>query len=76
MTEMVLKANTLPPPLFQLIQTEKIKVRQLHGEIRLIPIQEHASANDCPLLGLYSSGKLTVDKHLAWNRENKALEEK
>jgi hypothetical protein len=72
MTEMVLQTKTLPEPLFQLVRTEKVKVRELYGEIHLIPINEKTS--DCPLLGLYSGGKLTVEKHHAWSREDKELE--
>jgi len=75
MTEMVLQARTLPEPLFRLIHSEKVKVREHRGEIHLIPLQEKITTSDCPLLGLYSDGKLTVDKHLAWSREDKALEE-
>jgi len=51
-----------------------VKVRKINGEVHLIPIQEKVNANDCPLLGLYADGKLTVEKHLAWSREDKALE--
>ncbi|MCL2387703.1 MAG: hypothetical protein FWC89_09185 [Defluviitaleaceae bacterium] len=29
---------------------------------------------DCPLLGLYADGKLTVEMHHAWSREDKARE--
>jgi len=75
MVEMVLQANTLPDPLFRLIRTEKVKVRESHGEILLLPIQESLTASDCPLLGLFSDEKLTVEKHLTWSREDKAMEE-
>jgi len=39
MMETVMNTNTLPEPLFSLIRTEKVKVRETGGEIRLIPIQ-------------------------------------
>jgi len=75
MAEMVLQARALPEPIFRLIHAEKVKVREHKGEVHLIPIKEKVTSNDCPLLGLYSDGKLTVDKHLAWSREDKAQEE-
>ena len=74
MAELVLQAKTLPEPLYRLIRTEKVKIRESHGEIHLIPIDEKAIVADCPLLGLYSDGKLTVEMHRAWSREDKELE--
>ena len=74
MADMVLQSNTLPEPLFRLIKTDKVKVRESHGEIRLIPIQEKITAIDCPLLGMFANGKLTVEKHFAWSREDKITE--
>ena len=76
MPEMVLNVKTLPETLFRMLPTEKVKVRKINGEVHLIPIQEKANVNDCPLLGLYADSKLTVEKHLAWSREDKALEAK
>ena len=76
MSEMVLSVKTLPKTLFRMLPTEKVIVRKINGEVHLIPIQEKVSANDCPLLGLYADGKLTVEKHLAWSRDDKALESK
>jgi len=76
MSEMVLSVNTLPETLFGMLTTEKVKVRKINGEVHLIPIQEKANTSDCPLLGLYTDNKLTVEKHLAWSREDKALEAK
>ena len=75
MAEMVLYARALPEPLLRLISSEKVKIREYRGEVHLIPIKENVTSSDCPLLGLYSDRKLTVDKHLAWSREDKALEE-
>ena len=73
MNEMILYTRTLPEPLFQLIPTEKVKIREMNGEIRLTPVKEVASG--CPLLGMYSDGKLTIDKFLNWKREDKELEQ-
>ena len=76
MAEIVLSVKTLPETLFRMLPTEKVKVRKINGEVHLIPMQEKSNASDCPLLGLYADGKLTVDKHLAWSREDKTLEAK
>jgi len=75
MVEMTLQTRTLPEPLFRLIRSEEVKVREYSGEVHLIPINEQVTTSDCPLLGLYPDSKVTVDKHLAWSRENKVLEE-
>ena len=75
MSEMVLNAKVLPESLFQLIPTEMVKVKEVNGEIHLIPIHEKITTDDCPLLGLYADGKLTIEKHHAWSREDKELEE-
>jgi len=72
--ETILNTNTLPQPILRLIPTEKIKVREHNGIIHLIPFKEKPIQSSCPLLGLYSNGKLTVEKHLAWSREDKELE--
>ena len=76
MSDMILSVKTLPKTLFRMLPTEKVKVRKINGEVHLIPIQEKVSVDDCPLLGLYADGKLTVDKHLAWSRDDKSLEAK
>ena len=72
MTEMVLNTRALPEPLFQLIHTEKVKVREAQGEIRLIPIRE--TDLDCPLLGMFADGKISVDKFIANKQIEKELE--
>ena len=74
MTEMVIPTGSLPELVFQLIQTTKVKVRQHHGEVHLIPVHDNPISSDCPLLGLYADGVLTVEKHFLWSREDKELE--
>ena len=73
---MVLQARTLPTPLLRLISTEKVKIREdNNGEIRLIPIKESKKpTNNCPFLGMYKDGKLTVDGYLQRKRRDKELE--
>ncbi len=67
MVEMILNARTLPESLFKLIRTEKVKVSEADGVIKLTPIME--SAPDCPLLGLTADSGLTVDKFLAMTHD-------
>jgi len=74
MAEMILQARALPEPISRLLRTDKVRVREIRGEIHLIPIKENISTDDCPLLGLYANGKLTVAKHLEWSREDKKRE--
>jgi hypothetical protein len=40
MEEMIMNVNTLPDPLFRLIKTDKVKVREAGGEIRIVPFTE------------------------------------
>ena len=72
LTEMVLNTNTLPEPLFRMINTEKVKVNEVNGIINLIPIMENN--NDCPLLGIATDCGFTVDEFLARKHEEKVLE--
>jgi hypothetical protein len=37
---MILNSNILPEPLFRLIQTERIRVRESNGELRITPIPQ------------------------------------
>ena len=80
MAEMVLHARTLPEPLFRLINTEKVKVREHQGVIQLHPVDEPSKVNIderraiLPILGMYSDGKLTVDGYLERKRADKELE--
>ena len=73
MSEMVLSVKTLSEALFELIPTEKVKIRQSNGVISLIPLRD-AAKNECPLLGLTAGSSLTVDKFLAMTQEDKLLE--
>jgi hypothetical protein len=72
MTEMVIKTKTLPEPLFRLIPTERVKVREVRGEIRLTPIKETIA--DCPLLGMFADGKISTEKFIENKRAEKELE--
>jgi len=72
MTEMVLDARTLPEPIFRLIRTEKVKVRESDGEIRLTPIAD--ATKGCPLRGMFADGKISGDKFIERKQAEKELE--
>ena len=72
MTELVLSTNTLPEPLLRLIRTEKVKVNEADGVISLTPIAD--AAGGCPLRGMFSDGKISVDKFIALKQADKELE--
>ena len=40
MHEMILNTNILPEPLFRLIHTDKIRVCEANGELRIIPVPQ------------------------------------
>ena len=40
MYDMIFNTNILPEPLFKLIHTDKIRVRETNGELRIIPIPQ------------------------------------
>jgi len=49
MTESIMNTNALPEILLKLIPTDKVRVMEIDGEIRLIPLQESkevSSIND------------------------------
>ena len=71
MTELVLNTNTLPEPLFRLIDSKKVKVNETNGIINLIPILE--VKDDCPLRGIAADSKLTVEKFLSMTHDEKEL---
>ena len=70
---MIINADILPEPLFNLVQTEKVRVHENDGIITMIPIKEEF---DCTaeLYGVCSDGKLTLDKFLEWRHADKELE--
>jgi len=74
MTEMVLNTSTLPEPLFRLIPTEKVRVKESDGMIQLLPIKESA---DCTigLRGILADyDEMSVDKFLERKRADKELD--
>jgi len=72
MSEMVIDTQVLPELLSRILVTEKVKVREINGEVRLTPINE--SKIECPLLGIAADCGFTVDDFLTRKREEKVLE--
>ena len=71
MAELVLSTSTLPEPLIRLINTDKVKVKQLNGIVSLIPVKE--SKKGCPLRGLAADSTLTVESFLAMTHDDREL---
>ena len=73
MNELILNASVLPDPLLQMVRTDKVKIREANGVITMIPIDE---SFDCTaeIFGMYSDGKLSVDKFLEQKHAEKELE--
>ena len=74
MSEMVLDTKALPETLFQLIQTEKVTLREADGEIRLIPIQEPIDYIAKLRGSLAAYPDMSVDKFLARKHADKELD--
>ena len=72
MSELVLNTNTLPEPLFRLIKTEKVKVQEADGEIRLTPIED--TKKGCPLRGICADGKISSFSFMERKQAEKELE--
>ena len=74
MSETIINTKSLPEILIRLISTEKVKISETDGEIRLIPIQENF---DCTvgLRGLFANyPEMSVDQFLERKRADKELE--
>jgi len=74
MTEMVLNTNTLPEPLFRLIPTDKVYVKESDGIIQLTPVKNNVDST-VNLRGILSKyDDMSVDKFLERKRADKELD--
>jgi hypothetical protein len=73
MSDMILDASILPEPLFKLVTTDKIRVRETDGIITMLPVREKTDIID-ELCGCLAGTGLTVDKFLEWRREGEDRE--
>ena len=74
MTEMVLNTSTLPEPLYRLIHSEKVRVKEVDDGVKLVPVNENV---DCTIgiRGMFAGDpEMTVDKFLERMRADKELE--
>jgi len=60
MGETILKSNLLPEPLFRMVRTDMVKIREAAGEIRVIPISEN-----------FIEDRATAEKQAADGAENR-----
>ncbi|MDR0654461.1 MAG: hypothetical protein LBG12_14315 [Synergistaceae bacterium] len=74
MNDIIINADTLPEPLFKLVDTDRVRVRKADGVITMLPVKEDINVID-KLYGSLAGGNLTVDKFLEWTREDKELED-
>ncbi len=74
MSEFILNTRTLPEPLYQLIRTEQVTVKEVDGVIHLMPLKEKFDST-FGLCGMFKgSQEMTVDKFLERKRMDKELE--
>ncbi|MDR2762901.1 MAG: hypothetical protein LBB88_09890 [Planctomycetaceae bacterium] len=74
MTDQVMNTKLLPEILFQLIQTEKVRLRETDGIIQIIPINE---TFDCTkgLRGMFANcPDMSVDSFLERKHNDKNLD--
>ena len=74
MNETVMNTKAFPEVLFKLIQTEKVRVKEIDGVIQLMPVKENA---DCTigLRGILAGDDvMSVDKFLERIRADKELD--
>ena len=74
MSEIVLNKTALPETLYRLIKTEKVMLREVEGEIRLIPIQEPIDYIAKLRGSLAAYPEMSVDKFLQRKHIDKELD--
>ena len=72
MAEMVLDIQSLPEMVFSKVHTRKVKVYEDNGTITLTPFYEEKPRFD-HLVGIFSDGKMSVDKFLEKKRQEMEL---
>ena len=73
MAEMILDIQSLSEMVFSRVPTKKVKVYEDNGIITLTPFYEEKPRFD-HLIGIFSDGKMTVDKFLEKKRQEMELE--
>jgi hypothetical protein len=73
MADMILDVQTLPETIFSRILTKKVRIHEENGSIILTPLFEEKLRFD-HLVGIFSDGKMSVDKFLLQKQSDKELE--
>jgi hypothetical protein len=73
MADMILDVQILPEPIFSKIHTSKVKLHEENGSIILTPFSEEKPRFD-HLIGIFSDGKMSIDKFLQQKQLDKDLE--
>ena len=74
MSQMILNTTALPEMLLNLIQTEKVALSEVNGEIHLVPIEEPTDYIKKLRGSLKSYPGLSVDEFLKRKHADKNLE--
>lgn len=74
MNEIILNANTLPEPLFELVGADKVRISKSDGTIIMTPVNEEIDYIE-ELYGSCAGSVLTVEKFLEWTREDWEIDE-
>jgi len=74
MTESIMNTKALPEVLFKLITTDKVRVMEMSGEIRLIPLQEPTDYITRLRGSLAAYPEMSVDKFLTRKHADKELD--
>ena len=73
MAEMILDIQSLPEMVFSKVSTKKVRVYEDNGTITLTPFYEERPRFD-HLIGIFSDGKMSVDKFLEKKHQEMELE--
>ena len=74
MTDTVLSTTALPEILFNLIKTEKVRVKENDGVIQLLPVKENVSCTS-KIRGMFAGdSSMTVDSYLERKKQEKELD--
>ncbi len=74
MSEFILNTRSLPEPLFQLIQTEQVKVREVDGIVHLVPLEDEFDSTFGLRGMLAGCEEMSVKRFLARRRLDEELE--
>jgi hypothetical protein len=73
MADMIVDTQILPEPIFSKIHTNKVKIHEENGSVILTPVSGEKPHFD-HLIGIFSDGKMSIDKFLLQKRLDKELE--